>query len=133
MIFMKLDRHKRAFFGANVFTGSMPLLNPSHSLKTCGGPEACTFTKFIKKCGGKTNSGGQERYLHRTYYELPYPTDNNAMNPAISPRDKRKYPTIQRLTTLPKLNPYTSRSGSYTGIHPLTKIYEFTHSFHFIT
>ena len=51
----------------------------------------------------------------------------------------RKSPTIQQLTTLPKLNQTTSCSGSHssltssTSIRPVTKICEFPYSFHFIT
>ena len=44
-------------------TGSMHLLTPNHSLRTCGGPEAFTSTTIFKKYGVKTSKGGQEGYI----------------------------------------------------------------------
>ena len=43
------------------FAGRMALL--THSVETCGGPEDFTSTTSFKKYGGKTSSGGQERYI----------------------------------------------------------------------
>ena len=34
-----------------------------HSFNTGGGPEVFTSTTISKKCGEKTSSGGQERYI----------------------------------------------------------------------
>ena len=51
----------------NNFTGSMPLLTPNHSFRTCGGPEAVTSATTTKKCCGKTSSGGQEGYILKTH------------------------------------------------------------------
>ena len=44
----------------------------AYSFKKCGGLEAFTSITIFTKCGGKTSSGGQERYILKTYLELPY-------------------------------------------------------------
>ena len=43
------------------------MLTPKHSYKMCGGPEAFISTTICKKCGGKTSSGVQERYIKKTH------------------------------------------------------------------
>ena len=45
------------------------MLNPNHSLTTCGGPEAVLSSSFLTICGVKTISGKQE-----PYQESPEPT-----------------------------------------------------------
>ena len=39
-------------------TGSMPLVTPNHSSKTCGGPEALTSTITFKQSGLRCGLGG---------------------------------------------------------------------------
>ena len=54
------------------FTVNMPLLTPNHSYEKRGGPEAFTSITICKKCGIKTSSGMQERYIVKTHWELQY-------------------------------------------------------------
>ena len=53
------------------YTGSMPLLSPKTCFKTCGCPEVLTSTTIYKKCGVKTHSGRQARYILKAHLELP--------------------------------------------------------------
>ena len=58
------------------FTGSMPLLNPNHIFRTCGGPDVLTLTTIFKKCGVWTNSGELYCYTLKSHLEwapLPCP------------------------------------------------------------
>ena len=64
---------KRFFVEQKYLTGLIPLLTLSHSYWTHGGHEAFTLPQFLFKHGGKTSSGGQERYIRRNNLELPYP------------------------------------------------------------
>ena len=57
---------KECLLERQYFTVCMSLLTPNHSFMTCGGPEAFTSTTIFMKCGGKTSSGGQERYILKT-------------------------------------------------------------------
>ena len=54
-------------------------LNVYHSFEICVGPKALTSTTICKKCGVKTSSGRQERYILKTYLEFPY-QDNNLLS-----------------------------------------------------
>ena len=51
-------------------TGSMLLLTPRLSFRTCGSPETLTSTKLFGKCGVTTRSGWQEYYILKTNLEL---------------------------------------------------------------
>ena len=51
---------------------SIPLLITNYSFETCSVPEALTSTTVIEKYFVKTNSGGKERYIQKTHFELPY-------------------------------------------------------------
>ena len=57
-----------------LLTGTMPLFTPNHRFMTCGGPKAFTSTTIFKKCGVKTSSAGQVRYILKIHLELAYPT-----------------------------------------------------------
>ena len=53
----------KIFTDANEFFRNSALPYHSYSLKTGGVPEGITHTKMVKKCGVKTNSGGQKSYI----------------------------------------------------------------------
>ena len=50
----------------------MPLLTHNNSFMTSGDSKAFTFTTICKIYGGKTISGGQERYILKTNQKLPF-------------------------------------------------------------
>ena len=62
--------NKQALSERKYFTGCLPLLTPNHCLRTCGGLEAFTSTTLCKKCGGKTSSGGLERYILKDHQAI---------------------------------------------------------------
>ena len=73
MISMKHNRRqKEALLEQKYYSGSMPLLTPNHSFRTCGGP------KIFNKCGGNTSSVEQECYILKTHEELSYPAHNKS-------------------------------------------------------
>ena len=74
MISTQFNRYnKEALLERRYFTGSMPLLTPHHSFKTCGGPVALSSTTTFMKCGGKLALGrGAERYILKSNLELPH-------------------------------------------------------------
>ena len=69
----------KVFVGAKIFYRKHALAYPNHSSKTCGGPEACTSTTIIKKCGGKI-AQGHEHYILKPVWSCPQklPTDTVA-------------------------------------------------------
>ena len=67
MISSKFDLHKKGLVEQSYFTGTMPLVTTAVLQR--GGPKVFTSTTIFKKCGGKTSSGGQERYILKTRYE----------------------------------------------------------------
>ena len=50
-------------------TRSVPLPTPNHSFKTCSGHEAIASTATFNKCGAKTSSQRQKRYILITHLE----------------------------------------------------------------
>ena len=81
---------------------------------------------------------------HLTFLLAPYFTSMQYCWPYISLMNSsfhlwRKPPAIQQLTTLPKINPPISCSGSHiclkfaTNTHPVTKVCKFIYNFLFIT
>ena len=51
---MKFNGHKNVvLMEQGYFTGSMPLLTPNHSFRTCGDPKVFNSTKIFMKCGEK--------------------------------------------------------------------------------
>ena len=62
----KMIDTKRDFAGAKVCYREHVLSHLRPYSKTCGGPKTFTSTTIFKKCGGKTTSGGQERYILKT-------------------------------------------------------------------
>ena len=76
----KSSTREGGFVGVKVFYRELVVRYPIHSFKTCGGPEAITPTTTFKKCGVKTSSGGQERYILITHLELLYHNSNDNSN-----------------------------------------------------
>ena len=52
MIYMKFDWHiEKDLMEGEYVTGSMPLLTPNRTLRTCGGTETFTSATIFVKCG----------------------------------------------------------------------------------
>ena len=60
-------------FGVNVFTGSMLLLTPNHSFKSCASPEALTSSTTFNKYGGRNSFGGQKYYMLKANFDCLHP------------------------------------------------------------